>query len=317
MDNNRLSFLLKKYHEGKCSEEEVRELHNWYESLNYPADTDDIDEEKMLAELKGRVLAKSKSRNRFVYRYAAVLAGFCLSIGLYFYLYTKKELPPVKEKMAVSANLIKKDKGIIILSDGSRVVLNGESKLLYPETFEGKIREVTLIGEAYFDIARDTHRPFIINSGEVRTRVLGTAFNIKAIPGQQDVVVTVTRGKVQVEDQKAKVLAVLTVDEQVLYNNRTTKAVKKTIDADESISWIQKNMRFESAEFGNIADSLSRIYAVNISFSDAKLKKCLITASFSGVETLEEVLDVLCNTRGAHYQIKDNKVIISGTRCNP
>ena len=103
MDDNRLSFLLKRYHKGKCSEEEIRELQNWYESLNYPADADyALDEEEMLAELKAMVsTSKNKKRNiyRSVYRYAAVFACF-LSIGLYFYVSTKKELP-VKENKAV------------------------------------------------------------------------------------------------------------------------------------------------------------------------------------------------------------------------
>lgn len=320
MDNNRLSFLLKRYHEGKCSEEEIGELQNWYESLYYPTDTDyAIDEAEMLAELKAMISAsENKRRNIYksVYRYAAVFVCFCLSAGLFFYTYTKKE-SSVKENKAVYTNLI--DKKIIVLSDGSRVVLNGESQLVYPETFKGEIREVTLIGEAYFDITRDTLRPFIINTGKVRTRVLGTAFNIKATNEQKDIVVTVTRGKVQVENEKAKVLAVLTPDEQVHYDSKTETVNEKNVDVNESISWTQKNMmKFDSASFGEIANRLSRIYAVNISFSEPKLKNCLITASFSGVETLEEVLNILCRTRGTHYQIKDNNnILISGTGCNP
>lgn len=317
MNKDRLSFLLEKYHKGKCSEEEKQELQNWYESLNYPSSIEHaINEEEMLAELKAMVSAseyKKKNTYKQIYRYAAVFACFLL-IGLYFYMPTKKE-SSIRENKAVYLNKLT-DKKIIVLSDGSRVVLNGESQLLYPEIFEKGVREVTLIGEAYFDIARDTLRPFIINTGKVRTRVLGTAFNIKAVPGQEDVVVTVTRGKVQVE-KEAKVLAVLTADEQIKYDSKTEEAIEKTVDVNESISWTQKNMmKFESTSFGDIADELSRIYSVNIDFNGAGLKKCLITASFSGIETLEEVLNILCRTRGVQYQIKGNKILISGTGCN-
>src|SRR5690606_12749276 len=121
----------------------------------------------------------------------------------------------------------------------------------------------------------------------------------------------------QVENEKAKVLAVLTADEEIHYDSRTATVVEKTVNAIKSISWAQKNMiKFESASFGDITNRLSRIYAVNINFSESRLKNCLITASFSGTETLEEVLEVLCRTRGTHYRIQDNNVLISGTGCN-
>src|SRR5207248_3097180 len=87
----------------------------------------------------------------------------------------------------------------IVLPDSSTVVLHAGSRLLFPEAFSVNTREVTLVGEAYFDIVHREAQPFIIHTGQLKTTVLGTAFNIRAYDSSQEVMVSVTKGRVRVE----------------------------------------------------------------------------------------------------------------------
>jgi len=124
----------------------------------------------------------------------------------------------------------------ITLPDGSKVLLHAGSLLHYPPAFDGATREVTLTGEAYFDVAHNAAQPFIIHSGNIKTTVLGTAFNIKAWPTEKEVTVTVTRGKVKVENESG-VLGIITPDQQLSINTQNKQAKQLEVNADSAIAW--------------------------------------------------------------------------------
>jgi len=187
----------------------------------------------------------------------------------------------------------------IVLPDGSTVILHAGSKLDYPSTFPANIREITLSGEAYFDVRHDDRKPFVIHTGKVRTTVLGTAFNIRW--DSSKVTVSVTGGKVRVENDK-KVLAELSPNEQIVYNTSDDKTEQKKVDAGQLVtSWTKQDMVFDGDSFGAIAGVVSKRYGVTIRFKNPELAKCQIVASFSGTETLEFVLETLCTIRSASY----------------
>jgi len=213
------------------------------------------------------------------------------------------------------SNPLKKPE-IITLADGTNVVLQANSKLDYPEKFLGNAREVILSGEAYFDVAHDAKKPFIIHTGRIRTTVLGTAFNIRALPDGKEIIVSVTRGKVKVEDDK-KLLAVLTPNEQAVYVPVTAAVLKDTVNANTLVTdWTKHEMRFEGQTFEEVTALLGRRYGVNILFKKNGLKKCSIKAYFSGTETLEKVLDVLSIISNATYSMPDDKtVLLEGEGC--
>ena len=211
----------------------------------------------------------------------------------------------------------------ITLPDGSTVILSPGSTLDYVSSFSSDIkREVHLKGEAYFDIA---HRytgtgqtklmPFIIYTGKIRTVVLGTAFNVKAYPDQSEIIVSVTRGKVRLEED-GKVLGVLTRDEQLTYNTNSSVPKLAEVDANRALQWTQTDMEFDGVSFEKIAETLRKRYAVEIVFKNKDLGNCLLVSSFSGTESLENVLETLCTVLKATYQTGINKtIVISGTGC--
>jgi ferric-dicitrate binding protein FerR (iron transport regulator) len=280
--------------------------------------------QKKLQELKARIgmpetsAVETKSGLSFLQkmmRIAAVLTGLALlGTGEYYYFIKPKQQQLVKQSVASkphepSAHYNR----YITLSDGSTVILHAGSKLDYPVSFNGNAREVSLTGEGYFDVQHND-KPFIIHTGNVKTTVLGTAFNIKAYAGEKNIVISVTRGKVKVEDEK-KLLAVLNPDEQVVYHIPASSAEQMEVKTAAVVSWIKEDMVFEAASFASIAEVLSRRYQVNISFRNPALEQCLITASFSGMESLEKILTYLCTVRNASYIMENGKIVIEGHGC--
>ncbi len=204
----------------------------------------------------------------------------------------------------------------ILLPDGSKVIVHANSKLEYPEQFSGNTSQVTLTGEAYFDIKRNADKPFVIHTGKLKTTVLGTAFNIKAYPEATDITVTVTRGKVKVEDDH-KILGVLTPDKQLVYSLPQATAQKQAVIAANAVKWTRENMSFESVSFESITEQIGKRYQANIRFANSDIKNCPVTASFSGTETLDEVISFLCLARNATYtKSEDNTILIDGKGCS-
>lgn len=328
MEAHVLYELLEKYRQGNCTPEELEQLNQWYGSLGGDRPDHLLEEgsevaemltRKKLLEMKARIdetdtpvisLPAWKKARRWV----AVLGGIIvLAGGIRFFMQpasrqsalVKEHRTPVKHSRHIT------------MPDGSLVVLHADSRLEYPAAFNGSLREVTLTGEAYFDISKDTLKPFVIHSGSLRTTVLGTAFNIRAYENAPDITVSVTRGKVKVEtEQEGKLLAVLTPDQQVVYNNMVATAVQQSVSADSEVLWVRKDMVFENQPFAAVVETLNSRYRVNIRFENPELENCPIRASFSGTETLDKVLSVVCTIRNASYTMDDDyNILITGKGC--
>jgi len=333
MDPQYLLTLLEKYNAGLCTKEELGTLDAWYESLGRERPDHIIAPEseaaRLLTHQKLQALraqletATEKTPVRSIrtaslkkaIRTAAVLTGMALLSGaVYFGLQwrDRQNIHPAPMQSFAGLDYSR----YITLPDGSKVVLHAGSHLEYPLAFNGDVREVTLSGEAYFDIKQNTSSSFVINTGRVKTTVLGTAFNIKAYPGSNEIVVSVTKGKVKVEDGP-KMLAVLNPDQQIVYNTVAATLAQRQVNALGEISWTRNDMVFESIPFETIAAIIGKRYHVNIQFNNEALKQCLVRASFSGTESLEEVLNVLCTVRNATYTIEDEeRIIIDGKGCS-
>jgi transmembrane sensor len=245
----------------------------------------------------------------------AVAAFTIILLGAGIYILTNHNHQPKKDVAGVT------DWGkpagyarYIMLPDSSSVVLNAGSTLEFPDAFNTS-REVKLKGEAYFDVKKDVDKPFIIYTGSVKTTVLGTAFNIKAYPLTSKITISVSSGKVKVEDKK-KVLAVLDKDQQVVYNVPEEAAQQETVNVHDIVTdWTMRDMVFEEVSFESVAQSLGRRYGVTIEFKNPAMKTCTIKASFSGTESLQNVLDILSTISNSSYVVENGKYVILGEGC--
>jgi len=207
-------------------------------------------------------------------------------------------------------------KSRVVLPDGSIVLLNCNTQLHYEKNSFGKQnREVTLTGEAFFDIAKSEGIPFIIHAGKVNIRVLGTAFNVKAYAGDSAVFTTLVRGKIAISFREKTV--VLQPEEKLTVPLTRLAAVfqQKHLEKDSSgqlpeISWLNNKLVFDNNTFGELAAKMSQWYGVTFHFESAGLQQL----RFSGIidtESIDETLKMLQLSRPFNFQVNGKEVRIS------
>jgi transmembrane sensor len=264
---------------------------------------------------------------------AAVILG--LIAVSYFYLISPQGKPAenltaVNEVMAKSGS-----KMYLLLPDGTKVWLNSESKLEYKNDFNGGTREVTLEGEAFFDVVKDRRHPFIVHTSEIDVRVLGTAFNVKSYPKESYIETTLIRGLIEVTNKKdpnsPKVY--LYPHDKLVFNkesgvennvSQTTPAnavplrkpfAKTTLPkniADSALvetSWMYNKLVFDGETLRENASKLERWYNVKIRFKDNKVGNTPIRYPLVN-ETIEEALKALQYIEPFNYKIKGNEIEI-------
>lgn len=205
-------------------------------------------------------------------------------------------------------------KQFIRLPDGSTVLLNDSSQLSYRESEAEGFREVTLTGEAYFDVRHDATMAFVVRSGNVKTTALGTAFNISARPHQKEVVVTVTRGKVQVSNERRK-FDVITPNEQLAVNIVTHSFVKTTVSPGTGLEWKNSFLIIDRVSLQDAAVLIGEKYHVKIVIADAQMKPCIVSSTFMNNETLEDVLRIISTLVQGDFNISGNTVTLTGKGC--
>lgn len=221
------------------------------------------------------------------------------------------DAPPETQLAYVVKKNPKGQRSIIKLPDGSEVMLNAESEISFQEDFAGSTRKVVLKGEAYFEVARDTLKPFIVQAAGVYTQALGTSFNIKAYHNQEtSVEVSLTSGKVEVGDSnlitKNKKL-LLRPGEKVVYKEDHFK--KEELNYQLDISWKEGTIYFENASFQEVAQRLERWYDVDFVVIEGPFKAWHYDGVFSN-SSLKKVLERLAYVQDFTYEKKGRKVYI-------
>jgi transmembrane sensor len=329
MSRDQIAALLDRYLKGETTNKENELVERWLEENSNPNDgwqsLDQTGKDQWLSSVFSEInstvhqakaeVVQLPQRKRWLWQsIAAAAAVLLLAFTLYLeWPLLQTRLYPVQLTALRTPINQKKE---ITLADGSRVWVNAGSELRYPKIFIGKIREVYLSGEAYFDVQHDAAKPFIIHTGNVLTTVLGTAFNIKEDKNEHTVQVTVTRGKVSVANG-SKLLGVIIPNQQISFNTLKAEVSQATVNANAVIAWQQSDLRFEDVSFGDAIAQLQQHFNVKISFSNAKLKDCRFTGTSLNGEELDKILKVMCAFNNAIYQIKpDGSIVIDGPGCN-
>lgn len=331
-NRNKFRSIVAKYLKGNADEEETDMIEKYYELFAGKPDqlsalsAEELAgvHERMKGNIAKRITARpARSRPLLGGIFWRVAAAVFILIGAGWIFFVVREPQDSRVNLATGSTVthrsVKGQTKFVVLPDGSRVVLHGDTQIAYDRDFNNKTREVSLTGEAYFDVVHlnaSGRKPvsFVIKTGKIRTTVLGTAFSIKSLPSESEVVVTVTRGKVRVDDG-GKHTSLLTANEQMTYNTHTTVADEKVVKSQELTAWVQADMVFQEMPFGELAQMLAKRYGVRISFQNTQLQNCLITGRFSGTETLEEVFKVLTLTSNTKYALEGGELVLSGESC--
>lgn len=205
----------------------------------------------------------------------------------------------------------------IAMADGSEITLNAYSELRYEETFGSHHREVTLRGEAYFSIHRDEAHPFVIHAEGAGIKVLGTAFNVKALPNSNEVRIDVTHGRVLFfsESSNADSVAMILVEGESAILNKTTNSITKIDEAaNEKLFWKSKTLIFKKARLDDVVLILNDLYAANISIENQAIKDCFVSTTFED-QPLQNILNIISATLNLEVKRDANKIVLSGVGC--
>jgi ferric-dicitrate binding protein FerR (iron transport regulator) len=332
---DRISQLFDKFIAGHCTEQEYHELmdllrENQHEekvrgllqqvyqgtarslrSVTYVDDKGQL--QRPPGEAEAPVVPLRQRRSWKVAR-AAVLTGVIVAAGWWLYL-NQYKMPasgskaPVAAVTPVKSATQRGEMKYLLLPDSTQVWLNVASTIEFPETFSS-IREVTLHGEAFFDVKHAADHPFLIHTGAVTTKVLGTAFNIKAYPGQADVVVSVKRGKVEVRKDD-KVMATLTMGQEVAVKAILPQETAGVQQQRSVAAWTRGELSYASRPLSEVLQDLERNYNASVELTDSSLADDVITTSFRRDIGIEEALDILCGLTNTVLKEEGGKYRIS------
>lgn len=280
-------------------------------------------------------LIEKKERKPFIQRrlvwITGIAASFLIIFFAFFYSPLKNDNSSHKAQNTVSTKRGSKSK--IQLPDGTQVWLNADSKITYNENFQGKLREVQLTGEAFFDVVRDETRPFIIHTNVLDVKVLGTAFNVRSYADEKNTETSLIRGSVEItlHSSPDKKFTLKPNDKLVVNNNeakgKTEKAVLGKLPVKENLLtlgrinyqksdssaletlWIKNKLAFDKESLEEIALKIERWYDVKVKIADDRIKKTEFSAVFDD-ESLQQVMEALHITGDFHYVINKKEVTI-------
>jgi len=181
----------------------------------------------------------------------------------------------------------------ISLPDGTKVWLNSRTNIKYPTSFSAKNREVTISGEAFFNVTHDANSPFLVHTQNYSIKVLGTSFNVSAYKGDKLSETTLIEGKVTLLDNKNRELKKLEPGQLFLYNSINNSFNISNVNTEYYTSWKEGYYSFEKEKLENIASKLERIYSVRINIADAKTKNLSFTGTILKNKPLEQILRII------------------------
>jgi len=337
MTSQEVEDLLNRYINDRCTTEERHFVEKSFDAMGRGQDDLDPDireamQKRLWTKLTEEV-AKEPSyarRDRYlkIGRVAAVLLVLIASVSLINLVLNSRNnaggIANRSSKMIEFVNSSKFTKHIN-LNDGSTIELYPNGTITFPETF-GDVREVYLVGEAFFEVAKDPAHPFFVYANEVTTKVLGTSFLIKAYKQAKEITVSVKTGKVSVYTNDSKIktstnfgsqqkAVILTPNQQAIYN-RSEGDVLLTIADDPQVIHNQPSpiTNYTNVPVIQILETLEESYGIDIQYDKDRLSNCTITSDMLD-EGLYEQVEIICNAIGAHYTISGPSIVVETNGC--
>ncbi|MCC5939472.1 MAG: FecR domain-containing protein [Lunatimonas sp.] len=320
MDKDHFFSLLDKQAKGLSSPEENRLISDVFDAMQQRSlswDMNEREEAAIKTRIKRRVdarLGDTKKERVIDISFLRYAAAIFIVLGLAFVLFNQTtQMPPVPMAERITGP---RQKAVITLRDGSLVYLNVNSKIRFPEEFASDSREIELEGEAFFEVVPDGKRPFVVASRGVKTRVLGTSFNVKAA-NKNEVEVMVKTGSVGVfqgrSDEERQL--VLSPNQLAVVDPENRSVVVSAVNVDDYLTWRSETITFDLVPFGDVMSRLERVYNVKIEIEGMDSRECLIRASYEN-RSLFTILYGLKNLADFDYEQKaDGNLVIRYRGC--
>lgn len=327
-NTHELPEFVMKYIDDRCNEHEQEAAKSWLcENLNKPEFDKEFQKilagtapicDKASVERSIRTLEtfiafeaenrKRQRRTRWIFGSFAVTA-ISAAIVAFAIIFNK---PKTVEWHEIYAKRGETER--IVLSDGTSLWINSDSKVIYPSRFDSDTRTIYIDGEIYADVTPDKHKPFIVSASDVRVKVHGTQFSIKAFAEMENVEVALISGSVTMEDCKHEngVSRTLIPGDLVRYNKTYGTIEAYRINTATYGAWQNNhNIRFINQSLKDITEDLERRFNVNILIEDETLSKTQYYASFINNESLDKILCALNSNGTMSISKKHDTIVIS------
>jgi len=241
-------------------------------------------------------------------KYAAVFVGAFALGSLTLFLIKQSE----RNALSANYNTIVVPYGQrsqVTLYDGTKVWLNSGTKLKFPVVFNTDTREVTIEGQAYFNVAKDVKHPFVVNSGKLKVVVLGTKFDVCAYADENVFSTTLEEGSVVVYNTENGKFMKMKPGEQIVMDRKTDAFKHLHVDTDLYTSWKENLLKFDDATFEDVIKKMERWYDVRVTVAPGINTKEQYTMTIK-TESLREMLQLLSKTTKINYEIKESAVLI-------
>ena len=239
--------------------------------------------------------------------YAAV-ALLAVAISSMYFLFFHEEDNSLYSKYIGGDGL---EADVVELPDGTHISLGSKTTFHYDKDYGKDKRIVYLEGEAYFDVAKQKDKPFIVKTKEQDIEALGTKFNVMAYPLDSLVVTTLSEGSVRLTSLNMAHPTILKPDQQLIYNRNTKKSYLQDVDAQQYSSWTSGYYYFPQQSLQAILDRLSHVYGIQFTVNSEALNKRTFTGTFYRGQSIKDIMDIINLSIPIRYKIDDHHVTIS------
>ncbi|MCF0053441.1 FecR family protein [Dyadobacter chenwenxiniae] len=340
MNQHDFDILLQKYLSGECDPEEEKQILEWSETafangtMTISRSEQIVVERRMWKRISSSVLGKSPMLKRIGWRWLAVAATIILVSGLAIFVpdsISKLNQNIISKISSSDADLALEDYAEVYnttgkpktlsLEDGTIVTLTPESSLKYSRHFDNKKRQVELEGEAFFEVKKDSSRPFFVYTGELVTQVLGTTFNVKSYKDSKIIEVKVVSGRVSVYENKQKAPqnrngVILRPNQKITFDKESKKLVPELVEAPVLQDLQEKKLEFvfEESTLQEVLSVIQKAFGVEIVVEKSTLNDCIFTGDLTGLP-LHTQLRFICKSVNASYELRGTTFFIKGDGC--
>ena len=198
----------------------------------------------------------------------------------------------------------------LALSDGTRIKMNSDSKLIFPNKFVGRERRVRLEGEALFDVTKDKKHPFVVETAKGNVQVLGTLFNVNVYPDEDVMQTTLVEGQIAFKGNAMSRSVELVPGEQVVYNIKSGESRVAKVNTKVYIGWAEGKWFIEGERLEDIMKQLSRWYDVEDFYKNPEAKELVFTGDLEKYNDCEVALDIISMTTNVMFTVKDRVIIV-------
>lgn len=327
--NDNYIFLLYKQLDGSISKEEQAQLNEWRgasianekeassvelawnQAVSPSSITVDLDKEfdKLAARIKADTNSSSSTpvRSLGIWRIAAAIAFLVVSAVV---LYTTLSPSPAVIQVAQTTDSIQ----TIELADKSVITLNKNSRLTYPSTFDGDLRQLKLSGEAFFDVAHNPSQAFVVDLGDEQVKVLGTSFNIRT-QTNGSTQVYVASGKVEFSNTTNNKNIILKKGDFAFYDEAQAIFIKEENTSANALAWKTQTLFFSELTLADAVKQIEQTFGITFEIEDVQLKSCLLDTSFD-YNKVDLFIEDISTIFGSDIEkISTTKYLIKGGRC--